>query len=277
MLINAQNRKYNCSYMITNEPSDRHILGHERRAILLSELNENGYILATEMAEKLNITAITVRRDLAQLEKEGLCIRKRGGAARSTQGVSLELPYQIKQNSNIDEKKRIAEAAVRFVNHGSTIILDAGSTTYALALLLSQKRITVVTNDLQIAVKLAASPNINLICTGGFAQTNVFSLHGSQVETFIRSLRVDMTFLGADAIHRDGIVSNVNLEEAMIKQAMIAAAEKVILLADSSKFEKAGFAKVCHLSDLNTIITDSGISEDKLGWLKSINIETVII
>jgi DeoR/GlpR family transcriptional regulator of sugar metabolism len=252
------------------------VIAHERRTVLIRELNENGYIQVTEMAEKLNTTAITIRRDLFQLEDEGLCIRKRGGAIRSTQGVTLELPYQIKKNNNVAAKKRIAEAAVKLVKHGDTIILDNGSTTYALALLLSQKRITVVTSDLQIAVRLASSTNINLICTGGIALPNVFSLHGSQVETFIRSLTVDITFLGADAVHKDGTVSNVNLEEALIKQAMIGAAKKVILLTDSSKFDKSGFAKVCLLSELAMIITDSGITKETQELLKSMNIDTII-
>jgi DeoR/GlpR family transcriptional regulator of sugar metabolism len=120
-----------------------------------------------------------------------------------------------------------------------------------------------VTSDLLIAVKLAACENINLICTGGTALRNVFSLQGSQVESFIRSLRVETTFLGADAIHTDGVVSNVNLEEALIKKAMIESAHKTILLADSSKFEKIGFAKVCSLSELDLVITDSEISQEK--------------
>ncbi len=263
--------------MIPNDISEHHILAEERRAILLRELNDTGYIQAAELAERLNISAITIRRDLTQLEEEGLCVRKRGGAVRSDQSVTLELPYQVKQHSCIAEKRRIAEAAARMVSHGSTIILDAGSTTYALALLLSQKRITVVTNDLQIAVKLAANPNINLICTGGIARANVYSLHGSQVESFIRSLRVDLTFLGADAIHADGTVSNVSIEEAMIKQAMIGAAERVVLLADSSKFEKAGFARVCSLSQLDTIITDSGIPKDKQELLAAMGVKAVIV
>jgi DeoR/GlpR family transcriptional regulator of sugar metabolism len=263
--------------MIQIDTEDHSILAEERRAILLRELNENGYIRATELAEKLNITAITIRRDLARLEAEGLCIRKRGGAVRSSQSVTLELPYQVKQNSCIAEKKRIAAEAVKLVIPGSTIILDSGSTTYALALLLSQKRITVVTNDLQIAVKLAANPNINLICTGGVAKANVFSLHGAQVESFIRSLRVDITFLAADAIHADGTVANVNLEEALLKQALIQAADRVVLLADSSKFNKTGFAKVCNLADLEMIITDCGISKEEQEFLASVNIQAHIV
>ena len=125
--------------MIQIDIEDHPIIAEERRAILLKLLNENGYIQAAELAEKLNITAITIRRDLSMLEAEGLCVRKRGGAVRSLQSVTLELPYQIKQHSFIAEKKRIAEEAVKLVEPGSTIILNSGSTTYALALLLSQK------------------------------------------------------------------------------------------------------------------------------------------
>ena len=263
--------------MYLNESLDRPIIAYERRAMLIRALNEFGYIQATERAAKLKTTAITIRRDLSQLEKEGICVRKRGGAVRLSQGVTLELPYQIKQNTNIAEKIRIAEAAVKIVEHGNTIFLDSGSSTYALAQLLFQKRITVVTNDLQIAVKLASCLDINLVCTGGTAHTNVFSLHGSQVEAFIRNLRVDLTFLGADAIHGDGIVSNVNLEESFLKQAMIQAAKKVILLADSSKFEKTGFAKVCSLSDLEMVITDSRISPEKQKMIANMNIKSVIV
>jgi DeoR/GlpR family transcriptional regulator of sugar metabolism len=263
--------------MNNNENNSHHLIAHERQAALILELNKSGYIQVTEMAAKLNTTAMTIRRDLSQLEEEGLCIRKQGGAVRSSQGVTLELPYQIKQNTNVDEKKRIAEEATKLLEHGSTIFLDSGSTTYALALLLVHKRMTVVTNDLQIAVKLAGSSNINLVCTGGTAHPNVFSLQGNQVEAFLRNLRVDLTFLGADAIHKDGTVFNVNLEESYIKQAMIKAAKKVVLLADSSKFEKTGFAKVCCLSELDMIITDRGISRETRKLIKSMKIKAAIV
>jgi DeoR/GlpR family transcriptional regulator of sugar metabolism len=166
---------------------------------------------------------------------------------------------------------------VKLVEDGNTIILDAGSTTYALALLLfSKSRITVVTNDLHIAVKLASNPNISLICTGGIARPNVFSLQGSQVESLIKDLRVDQTFLGADAIHRDCTISNVNFEEVPIKQAMLKAAKEVILVADSSKFNKAGFVRVCDLTDIDIVITDSGLSQEIIDLLRSMDIQLII-
>lgn len=254
------------------------MIAEERRVILLKELNDNGYVQASELANRLNLSAVTIRRDLSVLEKQGQCFRKRGGAIRSAQGVTLELTYEIKQSQRRAEKKRIAESAARFVEDGDTLILDAGSTTFALALLLmSRQRITVVTNDLQIAFKLASNPNISLICTGGTARANVFSLQGSQVESFIKNLRVDKAFLGADAIHSDHTVTNVNFEEVPIKQAMLHAANQVFLLADSTKFEKTGFVKVCDLSDADAIITDSGIPEDKLTQYKSLGLNVVVV
>ncbi len=254
------------------------MIAEERRAILLKELNDTGYVQATELASRLNLSAATIRRDFALLEKQGLCFRKRGGAIRSAQGVTLELPYEIKQGQRTAEKKRIAEAAAKLVQDGDTLILDAGSTTYALALqLLSRQRITVVTNDLQIACKLASSPNLRLICTGGIARASVYSLQGSQTESFIQNLRVDKTFIGADAIHSDCTVTNVNFDEVPIKQAMLHAASQVYLVADSTKFEKTGFVKVCDLSDVDAIITDSDLPKEKLTQLAALGLHVVVV
>jgi|MTBAKSStandDraft_1061840.scaffolds.fasta_scaffold73092_2 DeoR/GlpR family transcriptional regulator of sugar metabolism len=238
------------------------MIAEERRALLLTKLREDGYIQVTDLAEEFNISSATIRRDLILLEQEGICIRKRGGAVRSTQSVTMELPYDVKQHRRIDEKNRIAKAAINLVENGDTILLDAGSTIYQLACLLHTKeRLTIVTHDLNIAYKLATNPNLNLICTGGIARANVYTLQGAQVVDFIRGLRVDKSFIGADAIHPDGTISNVNIEEVPIKLAMIKAAKQVILLSDSSKFGITGFAKVCEIDELDYLITDSGIPD----------------
>ena len=235
------------------------MIAEERRALLIEKLREDGYVQVTEIADELKISSATIRRDLTQLEEEGYCMRTRGGAVRSSQSTTLELPYELKKQKFVVEKDKIAHEAIDLVENGDTLILDAGSTTYALAQLLSNKqRLTVVTNDLQIAISLASSPNIHLICTGGIARPHVFTLQGTEVVDFIKNLKVDKTFLGADAIHEDGSIGNVNIEEVAIKQAMMQAATTVILLADSSKFAIKGFAKVCDLNDVDVLVTDSG-------------------
>jgi DeoR/GlpR family transcriptional regulator of sugar metabolism len=230
------------------------------------------------LAEEFEVTTVTIRRDLDNIEADGLCIRKRGGAIRVNPGVTMEMPYDIKRHDMVNEKDRIARKALDLVEDGDTFILDAGSTTYALALLLNSRvQITVVTNDLKIAVKLAENPKINLICTGGRARTSVYSLQGELAESFIKDIKVDKTFLGADAIHMDGVISNVNIEEVAIKKAMIQAADQTILLADSSKFGKSGFVKICDLSNVDIVITDNGISDDIKEMIQAQNIKTLIV
>ena len=250
------------------------MLAEERRALLLNKLRDDGYIHVADLAKEFNISSATIRRDLILLEKEGICIRKRGGAVRSTQGVTLELPYDVKKYRKSDQKNNIAREALKLVENGDTILLDAGSTTYALACQLHTKeRLTVVTHDLNIAVKLAANPKINLICTGGVARANVFTLQGTQVVDFIRNLKVDKSFIGADAVHADGTISNVNIEEVPIKRALIEAGTKVILLTDSSKFGITGFAKVCDVSELNYVITDQYVPKEFVSCCAEKNIQ----
>ena len=235
------------------------MLSDERRAVLINKLREDGYIQAADLAAVLHVSTATIRRDLVQLQQEGFCTRTRGGAVRSSQGTTLELPYVLKKQQNMAEKEAIAREAVKLIEDGDTLILDSGSTTYALACLMTEKqRLTIVTNDLQIAVLLANNPAVHLVCTGGIARPQVFTLQGTEVADFIKTLRVDKTFLGADAIHEDGSIGNVNIEEVAIKQAMIRSASSVILLADSSKFTVKGFAEVGTLKEVDFLITDSG-------------------
>ena len=249
------------------------MLAEERRAQILKLLNENRYVQVSDLANEFNVTTVTIRRDLDEIEGDGLCVRKRGGAIRINPGVTLEMPYDIKRLEMVDEKDRIARRALDFVEDGDTLILDSGSTTYALALLLNTRvRLTVVTNDLKIAGELAGNPKIQLICTGGVARRSVYSLEGAITESFLKNIKVDKTFLGADAIHPDGVISNVNIDEVAIKKAMIEAADQTILLADSTKFSKSGFFKVSELLDLDVVITDKGITADAIDMIKAQNI-----
>lgn len=255
------------------------MISEERRARMMKAINEIGYIQVADLVEEFDVSPVTIRRDLETLEKEGLLIRKRGGAIRRNQGVTMELPYLIKQVENVETKQAIAEQALLMVEDGFSVLLDSGSTTFKLAeQLVTKTRLSVVTNDLYIATKLAANPDINLICTGGVARSNVFSLQGMIAESTIKNLRTDITFLGADAIHPDGSIYNVNIDEVSVKQAMIESAPRVVLLVDSSKFDVCGFAKICGLADIDTVITDKGISpESKEMVLSYISGELIIV
>ena len=253
------------------------MIAEERRSILVNKLREEGYVQVTELADELGISSATIRRDIILLDKEGICTRKRGGAVRTAQGVTMEIPYATRRLRNLAEKGAIAKEALKFIENGNTLLLDAGSTVYSLALLLHQReRLTVVTHDLNIAQKLATNQHINLICTGGIARENEYILEGAQVIDFIRSLRVDKVFLAADAIHPDGWIANVNINEVPIKQAMLSASQQIILLSDSSKFSTTGFAKVCDISEVDTLITDRNIDNRTLEFLKSREVNVIL-
>lgn len=254
------------------------MLAEERRTQILKTLNENRYVQVSDLAVEFDVTTATIRRDLDEMEANGLCIRKRGGAIRVNPGVSMEMPYNIKQHEMVNEKERIAQQALYFIEDGDTIILDSGSTTYSLALLLNTRtRLKVVTNDLKIALKLSENPQIQSICTGGVARTSVYSLEGSIAESFIQDIKVDKTFLGADAIHPNGLISNVNMEEVAIKRAMIKSADQTFLLADSSKFNKSGFFKVCDLGDVDVLITDDGLPKTASEMIQSHELTSFIV
>lgn len=254
------------------------MLSEERQAILLQELQTKGYAQVNEMADRLQVTPITIRRDFAFLEQQGNCSRTRGGAVQTGQGTTPELPYEIKAQRQVPEKQRISQAAANHVQDGDIVILDSGSTTFQLAkLLLPRRQLTVVTNDLKIASLLAVNPSITLICTGGVSRANVYTLLGSQAEQFLKTIRVDKTFLAADAIHPDGVISNVNLDEVPIKQAMLASGNTAVLLADSSKFGVMGFAGVCAVKDLDLVITDTGLEKEWVQKLQDWQIKVELV
>lgn len=238
------------------------MLSAERRSYLLEKIQTHGFLTVAEVSSELGVTPMTIRRDLDRLEKEGLVVRSHGGAISRLSGATVEIPYSVKRSRMVAEKTRIGAVASTLVRDGDTILCDSGSTVFQLAAQLRGKRhVTVVTNDLQVAVHLASVPEVELVVPGGMVNGPVYTLLGPQTESFLRSLSVDCAFLGADAIDLEWGITNVNLPEVAVKQAMIAAAREVVVLADSSKFDRRVFARVCGLEVIGKIITDAGLPE----------------
>lgn len=245
----------------------------DRREALVQALNSSGYVEIRTLPGLLGVSLATVRRDLDQLEAEGLAIRTHGGAMLATSSTSLELPLSAKQAQMVEAKREIARAAVDLIRPGETVLLDAGSTTWQIAAaMIGHKNATVVSNDLQVLLKLASDPDIAVIDTGGILRQPVFTLYGPPTEAFLAGLHVDWTFLGADAIHPEAGVTNVNLVEVPIKRAMVAAGRRTVVVADHTKFGKTAFASVCSLSAVEAVLTDSAVPDsvvaeyDRLGY-----------
>ncbi|WP_026907841.1 DeoR/GlpR family DNA-binding transcription regulator [Paucisalibacillus globulus] len=232
----------------------------ERRKWLLKKIQVNGKVEIDQLSEELDVSAMTIRRDLDQLEEEGKVIRVHGGAVGAN-SLTKETPFLTKEGRNIEQKRMIAQKALSLIQDGQTILLDSGTTTIELARLLKTKNhLTVITNDIKIAAELVDS-KLKVIVTGGELQNDVGALFGPQAHHFLNQIHVDLFFLGAHAIDLEAGITSPTFEKSLIKQLMIKAAARTWLLADSSKLNQKAFSKVCDLNELKGFITDDGMSE----------------
>ena len=235
-------------------------------------VNEHGSAQIKELADYLKVSVATVRRDLDELDMQGVLVRTHGGAVQKNDNASsFERQHTERLMIMPDEKRRIARLAASFICSGDTILLDSGTTNYYLASELSEiPNLTIITYDLFIASNLTIHPSSTMIVTGGIRRhgyNNV--LWGSMVDDYVRNIRVDKAFLGADAIDLEFGVSNTNVLEANIKKLLIQAGKKVILIADHSKLNRIAMVKVCELSEIDELVIDKDMDEDSLSRLKN--------
>lgn len=218
-------------------------------------------ITIKEAAELCNVSEATARRDIDELASAGLLERTHGGAVLQ-KGTGFEEVHAEKMKVMIPEKTRIAKEAAKLIKDGDSIFLDSGTTTLLLAQQLqSFQKLTVITNNLEIAYKTKLDTSSTLIVTGGIRRDGYSVLVGHIAEELVRKLCVDIIFLGADAINPKNGVFNTNFMEIGIKQSIIESGKKKVLLSDHSKFEQKALAKVCDIEVFDTIITDDEIDE----------------
>ncbi len=228
----------------------------ERKRRILALLEARGGMRTAEIARELGVSEATVRRDLAELAREGRVERTHGGALPLSMGTAAEPPFDLKARRRIAEKERIAAAALRHVKDGSTVILDSGTTALALARKLAERPVTVIALDLKVAEALARG-RAEVWVVGGRARNGLFSLVGPWAESLLAEVHADLFFLGADAVDEEG-VTNATLEEAAVKKRAAAAAKKTILIADHTKFGRRALARVLPLEALSGVVTDRG-------------------
>lgn len=254
------------------------MLQNERHQRIIEAVRRDGYAEVSNLAEILGASGATIRRDLAYLEDQHLLMRTHGGAVLASGSTSQEPPLRVKRSRMVEAKRLIGRAAAELVSPGQTILLDAGSTTWQVAHhLLDHQHLVIVSNDLQILHHLADIPTFTVVDTGGVIRKSVYTLMGHRAESFIRTIHANWTFLGADAVHTEHGITNVNLEEAPIKQAMIRAGMKVVVVADHTKIDKVVFAKVCDLNEVHILITDSGIEEGLAAAIRETGVELQIV
>ena len=248
----------------------------ERRTLILEKLNTYGQVNVNDLSKDFGVSEVTIRNDLNQLEQKSALIRARGGAIKPTR-VGVDFEISDKDKINFREKQRIGQRAAQLVEEGDTIILDSGTTTMELAKNLGEiNNLTVITNALNIAMKLAENKNINVIVPGGFLRKQSLSLIGTPAEKGFRGYYCDKLFLGVDGLDIDYGLSTPNVEEAHLNQVMIEYSEQVILLSDSSKFLRKSLAFICSLSAVHTIVTDDHIKPEDQRHIERLGIELLV-
>ncbi|MGY2872845.1 DeoR/GlpR family transcriptional regulator of sugar metabolism [Marmoricola sp. URHA0025 HA25] len=234
----------------------------ERRAKVLAYVTDKGSATAAALCGDLGIAPATVYRDLAALADEGLIKRVRGGALAVEPD---ERPISLESQLNLEAKRAIGAAAAKLVRPGSTIFLDASTTVQSMVPLVRRiPGLTVVTNSPDIALDITrGDTGVEVILIGGALRHRTRSTAGPMAVASLRTINVEIAFLGASAINRDGL-SSFNLSEGETKAAAVDAAERVIVLADGSKLGKRGLVQVCPLDRLDMLISDPGADESNL-------------
>lgn len=244
----------------------------------MESLNAHGQVNVNELSEILGVTGVTIRNDLAQLEKKRVLIRARGGAIKYEHNFAEEdYPLSDKQKRHFLEKREIGKRAAELIEENNTIIIDSGSTTYELAKNLKQfNALTVITNALNVATLLAEYNNIDVIVPGGMLKKNSLSLVGILAERGFRDYYCDKLFLGVDGFDLDFGISTPDPEEAHLNQVMIGKSKEIIVVADSSKFQKRGFAFIAPVNKINTIVTDKGILPENRNKLERLGVKVIV-
>ena len=251
----------------------------ERRDEIVRLLNEKKSLSVQDISRQFGVSGTTIRTDLTALEEKGYLRRTHGGAVLPSSAVSFLREPGINERAHFKEKQAIAEAALRFVESYETILIDNGTTMAAFDTALAASPLTGLTiysNDLNGLQILETNENFELHLIGGRIRSGFHYTYGTEVLEELRSYHFRKLFLATSALSKEGLTT-ANSDLCAVKRAMIASAEQIILLTDSSKIGEIGFQKFADLSDIDILITDNGISDAALKKLRKQISEVIVV
>ncbi|WP_343038825.1 DeoR/GlpR family DNA-binding transcription regulator [Paracoccus aestuariivivens] len=261
---------------ITRDETMIGLLSEPRRRRILEWIQEEGAARVRELASAFQVSEATIRQDLERLENEGFITREHGGAylnSAPSQVESLMLHHQ----ENMDKKRRIGALAASLVEDGETLILDAGTTTTEVATrLVNRKNLTVITNALNIAIVMGAVPGFEVHMPGGQFKAPTLSLSGDKSVEYFRNIFAGKLFLATAGVALDAGLTYPSFADLQLKEAMIRAASRVYLVADSTKINKSSFTRLGSLEVVHSFITDDGISDADAKEFEARGIELLI-
>ncbi len=251
-------------------------LGETRRAGILAWLQEEGSARVRTLAEAFDVSEVTVRQDLEKLEADGFIVREHGGAFLKS--VTQQVRAMALQHAeNMDAKRAIGRVAAGLVGDGETIILDSGSTTTEVAAqLIGRRDMTVITNALNIALVLGAEPGFDVHMSGGHFKAPTLSLSGDRSADYFRGLFAQTLFLATAAVDLRAGLTYPALSDIPVKRAMIEAAERVVLVADSSKIGRRSFTALGGIELVDVLVTDAGIAATDRIAIEQAGVEVMV-
>jgi DeoR/GlpR family transcriptional regulator of sugar metabolism len=250
------------------------IQNHERRGRLLDLIRVRGFAALEELVRELGVSESTVRRDLDALEEQGTAKRTHGGVLYAG-GMPRLAEFDERQPANWAAKRAIAARAAEVISDGETVLLDGGTTTYEVARLLVGRSLQVVTNSLPVANLFASESRSDLVLLGGYVSPRTGVCLGPYANELLGRLHVTTTVLSAAGIADEGLF-NAHLLLAETEQAMLRAAGRVIVVADSSKFGRKSLTLVAPLAEIDAFVSDDGLTDDWKARISAAGSELII-
>ena len=249
----------------------------ERHQYILNKLQKDGNLNVVQLCKELKVSTVTIRKDLKLLEEKSLLFRTHGGATMNNPYI-VDRPVKVKEKIQSNEKIKIGEAAATLIENHDSVIIASGTTVLALAKAIQPKEgLTIITSALNVAFELMKFPSIEVIQLGGLVRKSSSSVMGNYAENILDDFFCTKLFLGVDGIDLDFGLTTTSAMEAHLNKQMIRISQKTIVLADSTKFGRRGFGKICGLDEIDMIITDSGVSPQMVQNLEALGITVIIV
>ena len=241
------------------------MLAIERRNEILEKIQTDGRVVVNELSQQYQVSEETIRRDLEKLDNEGLVTKSYGGAVLN-ESVNVDLPFNVRKNTNVVGKQKIANLIKEMVCDEERLILDASTTAIFIAKELKERqRLSIITNSIEVLMELFDVEDWRVISTGGLAKAGSFALVGPQTDKMLRSYHVDKAIISCKGLDfASGLTDSDDLH-AHSKKVMLDVAIEKILAVDSTKFGERAFAQIGSLSDVTKIVTDKRPSDE---WLQ---------
>lgn len=245
----------------------------ERHDQILKSLAVLRTVSVQELKDRLNVSEVTIRKDLSFLEEQGYLLRTHGGA-RLAQDVGRHRVLEVRERENPDLKRRIAHRASRFIQDGDTVYLDSGSTCQILAEEIADRNLRIITNALPIMNILSGRPGISLYTIGGSFRREAGSFLGPLSLSNLLDYQIETGFVGATGFTPNGVFSSQNIHESRLKKRVLESSRRRVILADSTKSGVRAFSIFARPGDVDILITNNDV--DCLDALRDSGLEVVI-